>query len=98
MGNKKNAKKYATSGKKPCEICGLTGIPLEEHHIRGRSIKNYNDAFNRCYICPNCHSSVHYDMIIIEGWFTSTGGRKLAWHKKDEESMSGDDAKVHLFK
>ena len=98
MGNKKNVKKYASSGKKPCEMCSEVGVPLQEHHIRGRKIKNYNDPSNVCYICPNCHSRIHYDIVIVEGWFVSTGGRQLVWHEKDEESMSGDDAEVHIFK
>ena len=51
-------KKRNASGKSKCDICGDIGF-LEEHHIRGRKIKNANEPFNIADICPNCHFKVH---------------------------------------
>lgn len=35
--------------------------------------------------------------IIIEGWFQTTLGKELFWHKKGDKSLTGETAKVHIF-
>jgi uncharacterized protein YlaI len=84
------------SGNGSCDVCNEVGF-LEEHHIRGRKIQNYNQPFNIANICPNCHFKIHLGEIIIENWATSTGGRILLWHKKGEKSVTGDDAVPHII-
>jgi 5-methylcytosine-specific restriction endonuclease McrA len=83
-----------SSGNRNCDICGDVEY-LEEHHIRGRKIKNANKMFNIANICPNCHYKVHLGDIIIEDWKTTEKGRKLIWHEKGNFSITGDDAKTH---
>lgn len=84
------------SGKNYCNICQQKRI-LVDHHICGRDIPNYNHPSNRADICSNCHADVHYGKIIIEGWFTTSNGKELLWHYKEEESFSGRDAKPHII-
>jgi len=95
--SKKNIHKRNISGKFPCDICGTFEF-LEEHHIRGRKIKNANLPFNLTNICACCHYKVHLGEIILENWILSSLGRTLLWHKKDELSISGEDAKPHQVK
>ena len=89
-------KKICREGKQICPICDQQEI-LVEHHIRGRKLLNANKMFNLLYVCPNCHQKIHYGQIIIEGYFMTTNGMKLIWHNEGEESLTGDDAKPHLF-
>lgn len=89
-------KKFSKTGNMPCEICENKMI-LEEHHIRGRKIPNHNHPSNLCYLCPNCHSQCHYGLIIIEDWVSSSNGKELLWHKKEEESFTGKEAKTYLI-
>ena len=84
------------TGKSQCEICKSANI-LQLHHIRGRNIPKPNHPSNLVAICPSCHSKVHYDMIIIEGWVSTTEGKELLWHKKGVEGITGDDAKPNLL-
>ena len=97
MFMKKSTRKMINrKGVKPCDICIEPHI-LHGHHIRGRKIPNANHTSNIANICPNCHYAVHCDLIIIEGWASTSGGNILLWHKKGEESFTGDDAKVNLL-
>lgn len=84
------------SGMEKCEICGEVHI-LVQHHIRGRNIPNPNSKSNLCNICSNCHLKVHSGLIIIEDRLLTTDGYDLIWHYKNEESITGNDANVHLF-
>ena len=84
------------SGKCKCEICKEICI-LETHHLRGKDIPSPNHPSNLASLCPNCHSKVHYDMIIIEGWASTTDGKELLWHKKGVDGITGDDAKPNLL-
>ena len=84
------------TGKEKCEICQNQDI-LEMHHIRGRNIPKPNHPSNLCNICASCHNKLHYDMIIIEGWISTTDGKVLLWHKKGVEGLTGDDAKPNLL-
>jgi hypothetical protein len=81
---RKIVKKRNRSGKFPCDVCSEIGY-LEEHHINGRKIKDYNKTWNVCNICPNCHRKVHEGDIIIEQWAYSTSGKFLSWHYSNEK-------------
>lgn len=70
---------------------------LVEHHIHGRNIPNPNSPNNLTYVCSNCHYKIHKGWFIIEGWFDTTNGRELIWHEKEEDSLTGENASVHLF-
>lgn len=93
----KDRKKINSTGKCSCDICNNQEI-LEDHHINGRKIANYNSKSNRCNICPNCHTKVHMGVIIIEGWMMTSEGLKLFWHESGKESFSGCDSKPYLIK
>jgi len=67
---------------KPCDICEEKKI-LEEHHINGRKIPDANKKWNLCYICSDCHTEVHADLIVIEGWNQTSIGPELIWHRID---------------
>lgn len=82
--------------KQPCNICQIETF-LVEHHIHGRAINNPHHRSNLCYICSNCHTEIHKGWIIVEGWFQTTDGLKLIWHKKHEESITGMDAYPPLW-
>ena len=94
---KKHMRKKNASGQFECDICGEIEY-LEEHHIRGRKIKNANKPFNIANICPNCHFKIHLGETIVENWTTGSGGRMLIWHKKGDPSITGDDAIPHIIK
>ena len=85
------------SGKELCNICTAEGF-LEEHHINGREVRGFNDPWNVCNICPNCHTKVHYGEIIMEKWVMTSTGRELFWHKKGEASITGFEAAPPLVK
>ena len=74
--------KIKNSKTKPCDVCEELKI-LVCHHIEGRKIPNFNKAFNRCYICSDCHTEVHKGLIIVEGWEQTTIGKQLLWHRKN---------------
>jgi hypothetical protein len=84
------------SGKKPCDICRDAQI-LEEHHIEGRDIPNFNHPSNLANICSNCHTKVHHGQIIIEKWVQTTKGKELLWHSVNKNSFSGCDSKPHII-
>jgi ssDNA-binding Zn-finger/Zn-ribbon topoisomerase 1 len=90
----KTRKAKKKSGKFPCEICGSNMI-LETHHIDGRDIPNYNHWSNLADICPNCHTEIHWGKIVIEKWVMTSVGKKLLWHKKGDESFTGEDSIPH---
>jgi len=82
--------------KLPCEICKGEHF-LSTHHIQGRDVPNCNHSSNLVDICDNCHREIHMGEIIIEGWFQTTGGKELIWYNKNEKSLTGESAKVHIF-
>lgn len=84
------------SGNCRCDICGEKSF-LDEHHISGRKIENYDEAFNVANICPNCHRKVHKNSIIIEKWAMTSSGKKLLWHINGGESISGENSTPHLI-
>jgi hypothetical protein len=93
----KSRKSKNKSGEMPCEICKNTTF-LQSHHIQGRKIPNCNHWSNLVDICPSCHFETHHGKIIIEKWVTTTQGKELIWHYKDEESFTGEDSKTHIIK
>lgn len=93
---KRIRKQLNRSGTQECQICKEKNI-LVEHHIRGRDIPNANKPSNCCNICPNCHNAVHHGLIIIEGYFQTSNGWELLWHKSNEESFSGENASSYLI-
>ena len=76
------------SGKQPCEICLVPEI-LVQHHLNGREVPRWNEPWNTCNICSNCHSRVHNNLIIIEGWFQTTNGRQLIWRTIEDLQITG---------
>lgn len=93
---KKNIRKINRCGEEPCTICKRK-TPLEEHHLRGRDIPNANAKNNIVWICPTCHSEIHTGLIIVEGWLSTSNGRELFWHKKGEESITGQTCSPPLY-
>ena len=85
------------SCKKECDICRCKGTPLETHHINGREVHNPNHFGNLANICPSCHTLLHFNKIVIEGWVKTTNGLELIWHSINETSFTGNSAKPHLF-
>ena len=90
-------KQINRSGKNPCQICGEPHI-LQTHHIDGRDIPNANHSSNLADLCPTCHNNVHWGEVIIERWVMTSSGMELIWHKKGEESLTGDNSSPHLIK
>jgi hypothetical protein len=76
----KSLRHIKNSKTKPCDVCSQPKI-LEEHHILGRKIPDYNKSWNLAYICSDCHTEVHKNLIIIEGWVNTTSGKTLMWYK-----------------
>jgi hypothetical protein len=69
---------------------------LEVHHIRGRDIPDFDMPYNKVNVCPNCHTKIHKNLIIIEDWRITSNGKELIWHLNGEESKTGDDAIPYL--
>lgn len=79
-----------------CEICSYspckkTDIPLDTHHIdfqctadSNNFINHYhkNSEFNLVVLCKECHTKVHKNLIIIDGYNQKLTGIKLNYHVK----------------
>lgn len=89
-------KKRNRSGKAVCPICKQAEF-LVEHHFEGRDVLGWNRASNKADICDNCHRRVHEGVIVIEGWFMTSDGVQLIWHKKGEESFTGQEKVPYLI-
>jgi len=96
--SQKSKRVAARSGKAHCEACREQKL-LIEHHIHGRDFSDYNKPWNLCWLCASCHDEVHScpPMIIIEGWASTSEGRKLIWRKAGEEALVNDGAKPPLY-
>jgi len=82
-----------------CEICGTDKELLQSHHITSKCYGGSNSVWNLAFICPNCHSSVHEGLVIIEGKFMSTKSKVLIYRNQGEDSITGlPDPKVHIVK
>jgi len=94
--HRKNRRVLNASGKAPCEVCKEEHF-LVQHHILGRKIARANKPNNLANLCSNCHLKVHKAEIIIEKKVMSTAGYTLLWHSKEEQSITGEDAKPYTF-
>jgi hypothetical protein len=71
--------------RRPCEICGFSDLKvIHLHHMHPRAMGGSNHPSNLCSVCPTCHSLIHAREIVLEGWFATTAGLKLFWHRKYE--------------
>lgn len=95
--SKANYHKAMMSGSGQCPIDKNYHGPLDRHHINGRSVKNWDSSWNVVYVSPNVHRQIHEGEIVIEGWFSSTEGRTLMWHKKGQESSTGVESTPHII-
>ena len=69
--------------------------PLVKHHIYGREVKGFDRKSHTCWICATCHDRLHKEKgeksrIVLEGWYSTTGGRLLVWHNEGEPSITGN--------
>ena len=85
----------ARSGKDYCPICNLQRL-LVEHHINGRDISEKNRKWNRCWICASCHDEIHSGIKILEGWVSTSEGKKLIWRKAGDEPVVNDGSRVYV--
>ena len=90
--SKRNKKKIMRSGSASCPVCNCEPRPLEEHHMRGRKVKKPNDPWNIVYLCSKCHEDVHLNppQLILECWRNTSDGRQLFFHKRGENSITGE--------
>ncbi len=95
--SKKNKHIAMNCGHGKCPIDNSYNGPLVRHHIRGRKIKDWDKDWNIVYVSPNTHQLIHEGQLIIEGWFMTSDGRELFWHWKNQESITGNDAKPHII-
>lgn len=65
---------------------------LVTHHIDGKDIPFPDRPSNLADICPDHHALVHNGSVVIEKWVLTTEGRKLMWHNKGEQGLTGEDA------
>lgn len=93
--SKENIHKTMMSGNQMCPIDKNYKGPLDKHHINGRKVKNWDGEWNVVYVSPNTHRLIHEGEIIIEGWFTTSDGRELIWHRKNEKSITGENSEPH---
>lgn len=89
-------KQINRSGTHECSICHKSHI-LVIHHIRGRDIENPNHESNLVNLCDNCHRLTHENKIVIEGYFQTTNGIELLWHKKENPSFSGQNIQPYII-
>lgn len=69
-----------------CAVCGSKDT-LETHHIIPQAAagpsgaiglgKHKNDKENLAVLCDDCHTKHHKGLLEIQGWISTTGGRRL---------------------
>lgn len=96
--SKKNIHKAMMSGDGQCAIDNSYRGPLDKHHINGRDVPDWDSPWNVVYVSPNIHRKIHEGEIIVEGWFQSSRGRTLIWHKKNENSITNFCSTPHIIK
>lgn len=94
--SRKRERERARSGQMECEVCHNKRL-LVCHHIHGRDIPQWNNDWNRSWVCPDCHDSIHSGKVIIEERAMTTSGRKLIWRKKGEENIAFENANTPLY-
>jgi len=58
---------------------------LHVHHIIPRcDPRCTNSNENLVTVCASCHQQIHKSVIICEGWFATSAGRKFFWHRSGE--------------
>lgn len=83
-----------------CEICKNNVEIIEIHHIVSKACGGPEAHWNKCQLCPTCHSRVHTPSfhnssskwgkrIIIEGRFDSCSGNILVWHREGDIPVTG---------
>jgi hypothetical protein len=96
--SKKNIHRAMMTGAGRCAIDKNYRGPLDKHHIHGRECEDWDASWNIIYVSPNVHRQIHEGEIIIEGWFMSSEGRILLWHKKGEKPTTDSVACPYLIK
>jgi len=94
--SRESVRKSKRSGINKCDVTGEVA-PLVQHHIHGRDINNYNADWNIAWVTATVHDLIHRGDIVIEGWVTTMNGRALCWHKRGEDSITGNNSDTHLF-
>jgi uncharacterized protein YlaI len=94
--NRRIQRKINKTGQHKCEVCNEPMF-LEQHHIRGRKISNPHIHSNLANICANCHTKIHYGIIVVEGRYLTSDGYKLIWHYYKDNSITGNDAKPWII-
>ena len=80
----------ARSNRGRCAVCNKQCL-LVLHHIAGRKIPNWNKPWNEVWLCSDCHFELHSQFpnrIVIEEWISTTNGRELVWHRREEPSQN----------
>ena len=95
--SKENKHRSMMSSSEKCPIDKEYVGPLTRHHIHGRDIPNWDDDWNVAYVSPNTHRLIHEGEIIVEGWFLTSGGKELIWHRKGQTGITGREAKPPLI-
>jgi hypothetical protein len=95
--SKKSKHKLMTSGYEKCPIDKEYSGPLIRHHINGRAVDDWDGPWNVAYISPNTHQLIHEGRLIIEGWFMTTDGMELIWHRTEDESITGRESTPPLI-
>ena len=71
-----------------CHFCGVDDyVQLNCHRIfPGEEGGRYTDR-NVVVVCSNCHDRIHDDQIVIERWYSTTGGVKILhyWENGEEK-------------
>ena len=96
-----------------CQVCNYqvtnkNDLPLETHHINMQSqaknnyhgIYHKNEMNNLVTLCKKCHSKVHNDEIVINGYSNSESGLKLDFslNSKKNELIKDKSKKVNKKK
>lgn len=90
MGRKKELidKKAKKRQEGCCYFCGVDDYALLHCHriLPGEDGGRYTEA-NVVVVCSNCHNRVHDGQIMIERWYSTTGGTKVLhfWEGEEEK-------------
>ena len=90
-------RKIGRSGASVCPVCLNKGL-LVLHHIKGRKVFDWNRSYSEVWLCASCHDGIYScpPRIILEGWVSTSEGKKLLWHRLGEEPIANDGMKTHI--